>query len=489
MAFAKTNQEPDKITPFSRRSADLEEIVIVVDPEKSMSPSLVKILKVCGIKAKVFCEAESALETISSQWEGMLIAHFGVPVVRGLELLANVKQIDQGLPVLMILDHEDIPLVVAAMRLGACDVIQKSCPTKDILKIILDALEKRRRVLENRELQSQTGTMKQSEIFIPGWSGIMEYLCETVRKAGEVDTEVLLAGETGTGKKLVARCLHEQSPRRHKKFIAVNCSAISEETLEIDLFGHEPGDFHKTLYPRMGKFEYAQGGTIYMDKIDCLPMRLQDRLLNVLQEGTIARLGSNEPAPIDLRVIASTKGDLKKACEGGWFREDLFYRLNVIRIALPSLREHREDIPSLFQHFVLQACAAYQRPTPLITSEMFQELLEQDWPGNVRELKNVAERFALGFDLDLTGPGNREESISPNGQINGYKRTLVEKMNAFEKNLIAQELARTKGNVKKTYLTLGLPRKTFYDKLNKHGLKRKDFLKSRKPPGNRSALP
>ena len=162
--------------------------------------------------------------------------------------------------------------------------------------------------------------------------------------------------------------------------------------------------------------------------------------------------------------------------------------MNVIGIALPPLREHREDIPVLFQHFVLRACAAYQRPTPLITSEIFQELLARDWPRNVRELKNAAERFALGFDPDLICPGNREELISPNEQVNGHKKNLVEKMNAFEKTLIAQELTRTKGNVKETYLTLGLPRKTFYDKLNKHGLKRKDFLEPSKPSKNRPAL-
>jgi len=305
-----------------------------------------------------------------------------------------------------------------------------------------------------------------------------------MRRAGKVDAGVLLIGETGTGKNLIARCLHEQSLRRHKNFIAVNCSSISEETLEIDLFGNEPG----VPYPRMGKFEYAEGGTIYLDKIDCLPVCLQDRLLHVLQGGTIARLGSSEPASIDIRVIASTKGDLKKACEEGWFREDLFYRLNVIRIALPPLREHREDIPFFFQHFVSQACAAYQHPTPLITSEIFQELLEQDWPGNIRELKNAAERFALGFDPDRQNPVNGEESISPNKQMNRHKRTLVEKMDAFEKTLISQELARTKGNVQETYLALGLPRKTFYYKLNKHGLKRKDFVEPRQPSNNRPEL-
>jgi len=488
MAFTKANQDFDKIKPFSRRSADLKEMVVIVDPEKTISPSLVKILQANGIGARVFSEVESALKTISFQWNGILVAHFGSPVVGGLELLVNVKRIDPGLPVLVTLDHEDTPLMVSAMRMGAYDVIQRPHPTKDILKIILGALENRRWILENRALQLKTGTKRPLETFVAGRSNVMERLCETLWKVGEVDAEVLLVGESGTGKKLVARCLHDQSPKRHKKFVAVNCCAISEETLEIDLFGHNSGSFARVQHPRIGKLEHAQGGTIYLDKIDCLSLRLQDRLLNVLQERKLARFGSNDPTPIDIRVIASTKRDLNKAREEGSFREDLFYRLNVIWIALPALRDHREDIPLLFQHFALQACAAYNRPTPLITSETFRELLEQDWLGNVRELKNAAERFALGFGLDLTGPCNREESVRPNEQMNGQKRTLVEKMSAFEKNLIAQELIRTKGNIKETCLTLGLPRKTFYDKLTKHGLKRKDFLKPRKPSNNRSAL-
>ncbi len=467
----------------------MKESVVIVDPDKSMSLLMGKILQARDIiKVKVFSEAESALVKISPKWNGILLTHFDTLVTQDMEFLAKVKQLDPELPVLIILDHGAIPLVVSAMRMGAYDVIQKSYSNKDILKIILGALEKRRLVLENRRRQSEIGTKEKPESFVAGRSRIMKRLNKIMRRAGKVDAEVLLVGERGTGKNLIARCLHEQSPRRHKNFIAVNCSSISEEALEIDLFGNEPGAFPRARHPQMGKFEYAEGGTIYLDKIDCLPVRLQDRLLHVLQEGTIARLGSHEPASIDIRVIASTKEDLKKACEGGWFREDLFYRLNVIEIALPPLKEHREDIPVLFQHFVLLACAAYQRPTPFITSEIFQELLARDWPGNVRELKNAAERFALGFDPDQICPDDREELISPNEQVNGHKKNLVEKMNAFEKSLIAQELTRTKGNVKETYLTLGLPRKTFYDKLNKHGLKRKDFLKPSKPSKTRSAL-
>jgi len=340
---------------------------------------------------------------------------------------------------------------------------------------------------DNSRLYATTAIEDELEFFVQGRSRLMARLLETLKRANEVDAGVLLVGSAGTGKKMVARGLHEQSPRRHNKFVAVNCSSISEEILERDLFGHETFALGSEL--SAGKLASAQGGTIYLDKIDGLPLRLQDRLLDILQQGNIKRPGSYEPRPIDIRIIAATKEDLKIACARGGVREDLFYRLSVIQIVLPPLKDRLEDIPLLFQHFALKICAKYHRPAPLMTRELFQELLLRDWLGNVRQLKNVAERFALGFGLDLDHPVNQEESTLPVKQDFKSKKTLVEKMNAFEKNLIAQELARTNGNVKTTYLALGLPRKTFYDKMHKHGLKRKDFLPPRNISDNDSTLP
>jgi two-component system, NtrC family, C4-dicarboxylate transport response regulator DctD len=331
-------------------------------------------------------------------------------------------------------------------------------------------------VLENRGLRSEIAIREKSGSFIIGKSSAMERLCETIRGVAEVDADVLLVGETGTGKELVARCLHEQSARRKNNYVAINCCAIPEEILESELFGHEPGAFTGANRRRIGKFEYAEGGTMCLDEIDSMPLHLQGKLLRVLQERTVERLGSNKQTPIDIRVIASTKIDLKKASEEGKFREDLYYRLNVIRIPLPSLRDHRDDIPLLFQYFVHQACVKFQRPTPLITSEILQDILRQDWPGNVRELKNAAERFTLGYDQDSVDRDSLSGVSGVKEKTNGHKKTLVEQLNTFEKTLIVQELARTSGDVKATYLTLGLPRKTFYDKMKKYALKRKDFL-------------
>ncbi len=476
MAFAKTNQVSGNFVTLSRESNDLEESVIIVDPGKSMSCATEKILQAHGIEVKVISEEKSALHEISTQWRGILVAHFNTSAGGGLELLKKVRQIDPDLPVLIILGHGDIPLVVSAMRMGAYDVIEKPISNPDIVKIILGALEKRRLVLEKRDLRSGVGRNEKFISFVRGRSSHLDSLFETVRRAAEMDAEVLIAGEMGTGKKMIARCLHDQSPRRHNNFVAVNCSAIPEETLESDFFGHEAGAFPGARHRRIGKLEYAEGGTLFLEKIDCLPLRLQERLLRVLQEGIIERLGSNEPVPIDIRVIASTKEDLKKASEEGRFRKDLFYRLNVISIDLPSLREHRGDIPILFQHFVHQACSQYHRPPPLITSEIYQKILMQDWPGNVHELKNAAERLSLGFALDLLSSGNPSKLIGSTGQSRREEKPLVDKINAFEKTLLVQELTRTRGNVKQAYSTLGLPRKTFYDKMTKHGLKRKNFV-------------
>lgn len=464
--------------PLSRDSNDLEESVLIVDPQKSMNGATGKALQSCGILVRNVGEEKSALQEISLKWPGILVIYNDPSTGEGLEFLDKVRQIDQDLPVLMILGHGDIPLVVSAMRKGAYDVIKKPFSHQDISEIILGALEKRRGVLENRRHQSEFMRKKTFLAGVQRQSRHMEALFETIRRVGEVDTEVLIMGEMGTGKKMVARCLHDQSPREHKKFITVDCSDYHEETLEIDLFGRESGGFPGTQHHITGKIEDAKGGTLFLDKIDRLPKSLQDKLLQVLQEGTLKRPGSNEPMPIDIRVIAATQEDLKKACAAGTFREDLYCRLNGISMALPSLREHREDISLLFQHFVHQACALYQLPTPLITIEIYQELLRRDWPGNVHELKNFAERWILGYDHDLVSSKPSSDIEGPNGQVMEDKQSLAEKIKMYEKILITHELTRSKGNAKTTYAALGLPRKTFYDKLNKHGLRRKDFVES-----------
>lgn len=479
MTLARRKSDFEGFAPFSRRKTDLSVNVILMDPDEISGRHIARSMENSGIKSQVFSDANSALETLSRDCNGVVVLQMDMLGTEGLSFLSRVREIDADLPVVFIMGEAGIPLVVEAMRLGAYEVIEKPFSSDTLLQIIHHALEKRKLVLENRGFRSELAIQEKRGSLIVGKSKAMQTLAETLGRVAGIDADVLVIGETGTGKELIARSLHEQSHRQQGPFVAINCCAIPEDILESELFGHEAGAFTGANRRRIGKFEYADGGTLFLDEIDSMPLHLQGKLLRVLQERMIERLGSNQNIPVDIRIVASTKIDLKQASEGGKFREDLFYRLNVIDIPLSPLRERREDIPLLFQYFLLQACARFQRPAPQVGHETVQDLLRRDWPGNVRELKNAAERFTLGYDLDSR---KQETHGTPAGfgkTSHARKRTLVEQMNAFEKTLIAEELERTRGDVKATYLTLGLPRKTLYDKMKKYSLKRKDFLLAR----------
>ncbi|MET0077941.1 MAG: sigma-54 dependent transcriptional regulator, partial [Candidatus Thiodiazotropha lotti] len=277
-------------------------------------------------------------------------------------------------------------------------------------------------------------------------------------------------GETGTGKELVTRSLHEHSRRREYNFVAVNCGAVPDNLIESELFGHEPGAFTGAKGRRVGRFEHANHGTLFLDEIESMPTPVQVHLLRVLQERAIERLGSNALIPLDLRVVAATKVDLKAASERAEFREDLYYRLNVVTLEIPPLRDRREDIPLLFHHFLLMAGARYRREVPQPNSDQIRVLLTHPWPGNVRELCNIADRYVLlgenvGYDLKtLMQEVDSETAI-----------TLPQQVDCFEKSLIKQQLEIQKGNLKNTMEALGVPRKTLYDKMRKYGLDKSHY--------------
>jgi two-component system C4-dicarboxylate transport response regulator DctD len=289
-----------------------------------------------------------------------------------------------------------------------------------------------------------------------------------IAQIAETSADVLVLGETGTGKEIVARTIHELSNRRDRRFVAVNCGAIPENLIESELFGHEPGAFTGARQRRIGKFEYADGGTLFLDEVESMRPELQVSLLRVLQERTVERLGSNKSVPLDVRIIAATKMDLRDAADQGKFREDLYYRLNVAHVAIPPLRARPEDIPLLFRHFMLVTCARYSREVPEAPADMLADLAARDWPGNVRELASAAERYVLFGDEVATELRAAE--------FGADDRSLRDQVAAFEKSLIAQELERTRGNVVRVAERLKIPRKTLYDKLNKHGLSRDDFV-------------
>jgi two-component system C4-dicarboxylate transport response regulator DctD len=325
-------------------------------------------------------------------------------------------------------------------------------------------------VLENRNLKKELELQNAPGQRIIGKTAAIQQLRNQITRLAGTDTDILLWGETGTGKDLVARNLHEISKRRNAPFVAINCGALPENIIESELFGHAAGAFTGASKPRIGKFEYANGGTIFLDEIESMPLDLQVKLLRVLHERVVEPLGSNKQLPIDIRVIAATKIDLKQASAEGSFREDLYYRLNVITLSLPTLRDCVEDIQLLFHHYALIAAARHESDLPELSSEQLQQLLMYHWPGNVRELKNAAERFVLTGDasnLDL------DEIIRATAQ--GEAVDLHNRVEWFEKNLIEQALDKCGGSINETLEVLGTPRKTLYDKMRKYGIDKNQY--------------
>jgi two-component system C4-dicarboxylate transport response regulator DctD len=441
--------------------------VILVDDEEHIRLAGRQALELAGFAVTCFESAGPVPDHLTRAWPGVLVSDIRMPREDGLTLLRRVLEIDPDLPVILITGHGDVPMAVQAMRDGAYDFIEKPFPSDQLVETVGRAMEKRRLVLENRELRAVLDGGGGLAATIVGLSPTIERLRRDLLAVAETAVDVLVMGETGTGKELVARALHQYSARAAAPLVAVNCGALPEQIIESELFGHEAGAFTGAVKRRVGKFEYASGGTLFLDEIESMPLDLQVKLLRVLQERTLERLGSNESVALDLRVVAATKTDLKRAVAEGRFREDLFYRLNVVSLQVPPLRERLEDVGLLFRHFARLACARHRRDTPDLPTEVLADLLAHDWPGNVRELQNAAERFSLGLAASSAEPSHPERDSSPPG--------LAGRLDRIEKSLIAAELARQGGNIKATHRALGLARKTLYDKMQKHGLSRSDF--------------
>lgn len=444
--------------------------VIFVDDEQHIRAANQQTLELAGLDAQVCDRAERALPQLSRDWPGVLITDIRLPGMDGLTLLAQAHAIDPDLPVILITGHGDISTAVNAMRAGAYDFIEKPYPAERLLDTVQRALDKRALVMENRNLRVELMANTALGPRIIGHSPSMRRLRSTIAQIADTGADVLVLGETGTGKELVARSLHEHSRRRDRNFVAVNCGAVPESMIESELLGHEAGAFTGAKGRRIGKFEHADGGTLFLDEIESMSASAQVQLLRVLQERTIERLGSNELINIDFRVVAATKIDLREAANTGAFREDLYYRLNVLTLHIPPLRERRDDIPLLFHHFLLVAQDRFQRDAPFPDQGQVSQLLGYDWPGNVRELRNLTERYVL---LGEQYNWSLDELFA--GPPDGIPRSLPEQVECFEKSLIVQALASHKGSIKDTMTTLGIPRKTLYDKMQKHGLSKDDY--------------
>ncbi len=448
--------------------------IFVVDDEESMRMAVSQWLTLADYKVESFANAKTALKNLSHEFDGVLITDIRMPVMDGLELMRNTLALDREIPVVIITAHGDIPMSVSAMREGAYDFIEKPFEPELLLETVRRASEKRRLILENRQLRQRLESSSGIENKLIGNSNVIQLLIQEIRDLGPTDASVLLIGDTGCGKEVAANCLHETSNRSKEKFIAINCGAIPEALFESEIFGHEAGAFTGAQGRRIGKFEHANGGTLFLDEVNAMPLNLQVKVLRVLQEKEIERLGSNKTIPVDVRIISATNTDPQEARAEGKLREDLYYRLSAAEIHIPPLRERGSDILLLFDFFALLAAERYKREAPPLNNEDITTLMAHPWPGNVRELKNTAERYVLSsmpaqyriaHILKHTDAGITTDS-----------RSLAEQATNFERCVLEQALRRHQGNIANVMEELDLPRRTLNQKMQNHELNRKDFL-------------
>jgi two-component system C4-dicarboxylate transport response regulator DctD len=436
--------------------------VVLIDDDPHLRGALSQTLDLAGLHVLALADAKGLASRIERDWPGVVVSDIRMPGINGLELLAQLHTQDPELPVLLMTGHGDVPLAVQAMRAGAYDFLEKPFSSDAMLDSVRRALDLRSLVLDNRSLRLALSDRTQLSTRLVGQSVPMLRLREQIGALAATKADVLILGETGTGKEVVARALHDLSNRRTGPFVAINAGALAESVVESELFGHEPGAFTGAQKRRIGKFEFANGGTLFLDEIESMSLEVQVKLLRLLQERVVERLGGNQQIPLDIRVIAATKEDLRQSADQGRFRADLYYRLNVAPLKIPPLRERGEDALMLFQHFADSASTRHGLPKHELQPGQRALLLRHTWPGNVRELQNVAERFALGLELALEG-----------NEVPGMPTTgggLSEQVESFERSLIAAELTRPHSSVRSLAEALGLPRKTLHDKLRKHGL-------------------
>jgi len=431
--------------------------VIFVDDDPDLRRATTQMLTMAGFEVRAFDAAEAALDALDESFEGPVVTDIRMPRMNGLQLFERIKAMDAQLPVLLVTGHADVELAVAALKDGVYDFISKPFDGERLATAVAHAAEKRRLVLENRRLRAAAAEAP-ADLPLIGDSPGIRRLRETIRQVADADVDVLVVGETGSGKEVVASLLHRWSRRQSKHLVALNCGALPETVLESELFGHEVGAFTGAVKGRMGKFEYAHNGTLFLDEIESMPMAVQVKLLRALQDRSIERVGSNLPVRVDCRIIAASKEDLKSLSDRRAFRSDLYYRIGVAFIVLPPLRERREDIPLLFEHFVLLAARRYERSAPLLTGGHLAELMAYNWPGNIRELRNVADRLVLGVLGDhscLTGAPRR------------MPMSLPEQTEQFERAVIEETLQRHHGEIAAAAKVLQLPKQTMYDKLRR----------------------
>ncbi|GAB4323205.1 MAG: sigma-54 dependent transcriptional regulator [Candidatus Sumerlaeia bacterium] len=471
--------------------------LVIFEDEEHMCRVLSKFLNMEGYHVTTFVNPRQGLEYVAQYPPDIVITDIRMPELDGFEVLKRVRALDPRIVVLIITAYATIDGAVDAMREGAFHYIQKPFSLNELLAHVDKAIEQKR-LLEENIAHKQVQEFQSQDVGIVGESAAIRGIKDLIAKVAATDSAVLITGESGTGKELVARALHKSSPRALKPFVAINCASIPENLLESELFGYEKGAFTGADKTKLGLIEVANSGVLFLDEIGDLPLLLQAKILRVLQEKEIQRVGSTTTRRVDIRLIAATNQDLSDAIEAGTFREDLYYRLNVIRIHIPPLRERREDIPPLVHHFMERIAARYARPTPRLTDAAMQKLIEYPWHGNVRELVNVIERMMILRESDTIGeqdlppdianprvrPGahaaanTAEPGAAPTAAADSSPLDYRSAKAAFEREYIVALLRETAGNIVMAARIAGISRRHLYEKIERYQIDASEFRDS-----------
>ena len=445
--------------------------ILLVEDEELSRESLTKLLKTVGYAVKGAASGEKAIQLLEVERFDIVVADLFLPDSNGIDILKTVKGNSPQTEVILITGHASAETAVKAMKEGAFDYITKPLNFEELQIILTKAAEKHQLLNENVYLRKQLRD-KYGFANIIGNSPAMQKVFSRMRRIISTESTVLVLGESGTGKEIVAKAIHFNGQRKDKPFIAVNCAAIPESLLESELFGHLKGSFTGAIRDKIGKFEAANFGTIFLDEIGTMPMHLQTKLLRVLQEQEVEKVGSTRPVKLDVRVISATNINLEEEVKKGNFREDLFYRLNVIPIVIPPLRSRAEDVLPLTKHFIEKCCKEMKRSMMTVSKEALQTLELYQWPGNVRELENVVERIIALTDGDVITmqdiPANIREQVMTKVTDRGVDLTRT--INEIEKQMITEALSLTKGVKAQAAAMLKLNRTTLVEKMRRLGI-------------------
>jgi len=453
--------------------------LLIVDDEAGTLASLSRAFRLAGHDATVCDNATKAVELAKSDHFDMIFSDVVMPGKNGLTFLEELRTLGVTTPVVMMSGQAHIEMAVRATKLGALDFLEKPISTEKLLLTVENALRLQRLESENRQLRQRLG---RHEII---WTGdAMKKVMAQVDRVAPTETRVCILGETGTGKELIAHTLHEKSPRASGPFVALNCAAVPSELIESELFGHEKGSFTGAAARHVGKFEQAERGTLFLDEIGDMPLPMQAKLLRVLEEGEVERIGAAKPIQVDVRVVVATHRNLEALVRDGKFRQDLFHRVYVFPLSLPPLRERREDLPSLVQHFASQVCAQNNWKPVTFAAEAIEALQQYSWPGNVRELRNAIERLMLLATSDEVDAQTVRSVLAPSAETssgNMGRGTLATRVESFEREVILSELKRAGFHMTNAAKALGLERSHLYKKAEQLGI---DIRKQRREEEN-----